>query len=169
MRNFLFAALVLGCSSSDAGTTGGGSAVTQADIDSYCAQSCAAQKKCNSMVDETTCTNTCKNQWASYAGKVRLDYADFTKQCVQTSSCDKIGQCGETAKASIAPTGAAQTWCDDAMKKNAECKFNQDKAQCLNNMKIFTDVTLENARVCFTKPCSDYLACVLSIVGVRAG
>jgi hypothetical protein len=169
MRNFLFAVLVLGCSSSTAGTTGG-SSVTQADIDSYCAKSCAAQKKCNSMVDETTCTNNCKNQAASYAGKVRVDYVEYINQCVQTSSCDKISSCNETAKASIAPSSAAQTFCDELIKKHTECKFpDTDKARCLNTYKVFVDSALDSARTCLSKACGDYNACVLSTVGVRAG
>lgn len=165
MRNFLFACLILGCGGSTG--DGGGASVTQGDIDNFCTQTCAAQKKCDSKVDETTCVSNCKNQWSSYAGKVRTDYVTLRNDCVTTASCDKLKDCDDTAKASIAPSAAAQIWCDDALKKNAECKFNQDKAQCLDSMKIFSDAALESARACFSKPCGDYLGCVVSAIGVK--
>lgn len=167
MRNLLVAvAVVVGCGSSTSGSAGGG--VTQVEIDDSCSQSCAAQKKCNSSVDETTCVNKCKNDASSYAGKVRSDYVGLINDCVQTASCDKLAGCDNTARASISPTATVQTFCDDLLKKHVECRVSDtDKARCLTNFKIFSDGAIDQARTCLTKACGDYIGCVLSTVGIK--
>jgi hypothetical protein len=169
MRSVFLSMLVfLGCgSSTDAGTTSGGAA-NQADIDASCAQACAAEKKCVSTTDETTCVNKCKNDYASYAGKVRRDYVELQNSCLATASCDKRGDCDDTAKASISPTAAVQTFCDAVIKKNIECKFAAtDKSRCLDNFKVFSDAAIDSAATCFTKSCTDYPGCVFSSVGLK--
>lgn len=168
MRNLVFAmVLAVGCgSSSDNGPAGG--AATRTDIDDSCAQSCAAQKKCSSTVDETTCVNKCKNDTATYGEKVRADYVALINSCVASASCDKLGQCDDTAKASISPTAVVQSFCDDLLKKHAECRWpDTNKARCLENFKIFADTAIDQARTCLTKTCQDYGGCVLSTLGVR--
>lgn len=167
MKNLLAAvAVIAGCGSSTSGSPGG--AVTQSDINDSCAQSCAAQKKCTSTVDETTCVNNCKNSAASYAGKVRSDYVALLNDCVRTASCDKLGACDQTSKASIAPTANVQTFCDELLKKHVECKFaDTNKARCLENFKVFSDNAIDSARTCLTKACGDYGSCVLSTLGVK--
>lgn len=141
----------------------------QATIDDSCAQSCAAQKKCSSSVDEATCVNKCKNDAASYVGKVRSDFVSALNSCYATASCDKLAGCADTARASIAPTASMQTFCDELVKKNGECKTGStDKAKCLENFKMFADVAVETARgTCLTKACTDYGTCVLSTLGIK--
>ena len=142
--------------------------MNQAAIDDSCSRTCAAQKKCSSTVDETTCVNKCKNDVAAYVNKVRADYVTLLNDCVASASCDKIGQCNDTTRASLSPTASAQSFCDDLMKKHAECKWpDTNKARCLENFKVFADTAIESARACLSKPCQDYGNCVLTTVGVR--
>lgn len=171
MRSLLLTSvLLLACSGSDNGSTvaSPGAPAGQVTIDDSCASSCAAQKKCNSAVDETTCINRCKNEAASYVNKVRADFVVGITDCTKTASCDKLGDCDDTSKASISPTSAAQTFCDELIKKNTECRFgNTDKSKCLNDYKIWSDSTLDQARGCLSKACIEYGACVLSTFGVN--
>ena len=158
--------LLLGCGSDDDNNSAGGAA-SQATLDDLCASSCAAQKKCSSTVDETTCVNRCKNDVARYNNKLRADYVTGWADCTKTASCDKLGDCDDTAKASISPTPVCQSVCDDLMKKNTECRFgNTDKSKCLDDLKAYSDATLEQVRACTPKACGEYAGCALSTIGL---
>ncbi len=124
---------------------------------------------CDSKVDETTCVNDCKNLGASYIGKVRNDFVSLLNSCYATASCDKLKDCSDTAKASVAPTATVQLFCDEYVKKNTECKVGTtDKAKCLNDFKIFSDSGVETARTtCLQKPCPDHFACAASSLGIK--
>lgn len=164
---FLFSVLtLLGCGGSST-SDGGPSPASQATIDNTCSADCAARKRCLSTVDETTCVNKCKNEGASFVGKVRSDYVQLIADCDATASCDKLNDCDDQAKASISPTSFAQTFCDDYVKKTAECKVTADKSKCLESYKMFTDETLAAAQTCNTKACTDFLGCVLTTVGLK--
>jgi hypothetical protein len=169
MRAILLVSCLLVACSDDGGssTSSPGVGATQGSVDESCTASCAAQKKCNSSVDETTCFNRCKNESAAIGTKVRADYVLAITDCSKTASCDKLSDCDDTAKASISPTATCQSVCDDLIKKNTECRAgNTDKSKCLNDVKVFSDGTLESMRACLTKSCTEYGACVLSTMGL---
>ena len=97
---------------------------------------------------------------------MRADFFVTMTDCTKSASCDKLNDCDDTARASISPTATAQTFCDDLMKKNTECRLgNTDKSKCLNDFKVVSDSTLDSARTCLTKSCADYLPCVVSTIG----
>lgn len=157
--------LLLGCGGST--TSSAGSApTTQAAIDDTCTTNCAAQKKCDSKVDETTCVNACKDEGAPFVGKVRADYVAFIGACSRAASCDQLRDCDNQAKASITASATTQSFCDAYVTKASECKLGADRSRCLDSFKIFADPTLSSARSCLEKPCSDWLGCVGSTVGV---
>ena len=53
------------------------------------------------------------------------------------------------------------------MKKNTECRVgNTDKSKCLDDLKVYSDATLEQARSCTTRACGEYLGCGLSALGL---
>lgn len=164
---FLFFSIgtLLGCGSSSSSDATG--PASQSTVDDACATECAARKKCSSTIDETNCINTCKNQAAPYVGKVRSDYVGYIADCDRTASCDKLNDCDDQAKASIAPSSYAQTFCDDYVKKATDCKIATDKSKCLESFKMFTDETLSSAAACNAKACLDFVGCVLSTVGVK--
>lgn len=169
MRSLVLASLLLfGCSSDDPAGPAPGAASDQRTVDDACATRCAADKKCNSTVDESSCLNTCKNRTAAVATKVRVDYVLAVAECTKTAACDKLDDCDNTAKASIAPTGAAQSFCDDLIKKNTECRaiIQPDKARCLNDWKVYADATLDQMRACAAKACNEYVRCVWSTAGL---
>jgi hypothetical protein len=162
----------MACGSDSDSSTSAGSGATQVDIDNACVSRCAAQKKCNSATVETTCINGCKNELAAVGTKLRADVVLVTTDCYKTASCDKLPDCSRTATASISPSGAAQTFCDEFTKKVTDCNtialgFSRDKSACLENWKAYSDATLGAARACLTNSCNDYPACVRTSFGLR--
>jgi len=160
---------LVACSSGDSGPAPGQSGGA-ANADNYCSAYCAADEKCDSTVDDTTCENVCHNTLAASGPHFRADsIADFDT-CIATDDCADVktsgGKCRDQASASIAPTSAAQSYCQQASDKATACGTTpKDTATCLDAIKIVDDASIQSLVNCLSEACDKYMACELSAVG----
>ena len=171
----VFVAMAIGgCSSSDSGPAPGQSGGT-ANADNWCSAYCAADEKCDSKVDDTTCENTCHNSLAALGPHIRADYVAAFVSCIPTDDCADVTsplnpgkKCSDQAGASIAATGTAQSYCQQAHDKETTCSQPvNDVAKCENDVKAIDDASLQNAINCLSKACDQWAACAISAVGVK--
>jgi hypothetical protein len=171
----VFVAMVAGaCSSSNSGPAPGQSGGT-ANADNWCAAYCAADEKCSSKVDDTTCENTCHNSLAALGPHVRADYVQGFTSCIPTDDCADVTnavnpgkKCSDQALASIAATSTAQSYCQQAHDKATSCSQPaNDVATCENAIKAIDDASLQNAIDCLSKACDQWETCVVSSIGVK--
>jgi hypothetical protein len=128
-------------------------------------------KQCDSTVDEPTAVASCTNQLAAVLPKLRSDVVSSVESCVQTSDCAHlstfVNDCLDTARSSIAPSGAAKTLCSDVAKAEMTCNSTAtvDESKCLDGAKIFTDSALSGADACASHACADIASCLSSMLG----
>lgn len=163
--------VVAACSGSNSASPGASGG--QANIDNICNSYCAALEKCDSKVDDTTCKNQCRNGLAQYATHWRADFVQGFTDCIATDDCADVKalgpNCSNKAKASIAPTQAAQDFCSKAADKAKSCSStaNPDVAKCLDDVKTIDDASLAAATDCLSKACDQYGKCAYAAVGIN--
>jgi hypothetical protein len=126
---------------------------------------------CNAAVSEMTTAAACEDQFGALLSKLRADVASSIESCIQASDCTHaataVGDCVDTAKASIAPSAAAKALCADLAKADMTCSATTfvDQASCLNGAKIFADAALQSADSCASQSCADIESCVAATLG----
>lgn len=169
MRFLVIAVPLLGLLACSSSSDSPGGAAGQQGIDDFCAHNCARQHTCIAD-DQATCTAKCKNDLAATGPKLRGDYLAGISGCLDGLDCAKwatdSGKCASTSAATLAPTQAAQDFCNAFVKKQKDCtSTSTDVATCLNTAKIYGDPSLSDANGCLSQACADYAKCISATLG----
>jgi hypothetical protein len=150
VRASLFLLLIASCSS---------------DVDTYCDRTCAKKALCMpGVVDKTMCSNDCKEAEQTVIPLVRSDYLHAYLDCIAPVQCTNIDSCEADARKKITASAAVQSFCMQYLPAATACSLSvyPDQATCVDRLEIYTDPTIENARACLTKPCTELGFCVKS-------
>ncbi len=181
MRSFLISSLfvafgfVVGCTSDEEDK---GSAKEAASAGSYCNTVCSKASGCDSDEDKDTCQRQCERNQGTDFSDFRSDLVKRVEGCVEAKSCAEvfeataaktnIGQtCFLEELEKIAPTEAAQSFCDRAATFLKQCdKGSFNIPGCLSLTKQFNDNAVGDAEGCFDKDCGAYNACLDATLGI---
>jgi hypothetical protein len=164
------AALAAGCGGSDS-NDGGGAGTSSANVSSYCSTVCNRLNECDSTEDAQTCTRSCENSLAAVGPKLRGEYLNRIQQCFTQKDCANIlsgdahDDCEDEAVAALAPTSTGTAFCDGYSNVATRCGSSLDKADCLDDTKLFNDSALNTAMSCFDRACSAIDDCVEAALG----
>ncbi len=167
---FVIAGIVVGCSASTT-TLGGGAGSGGASVADFCASYCKKLNTCDTTRDAQTCTNSCGNKYAATLPKIRGDVVGLMETCFQNKDCmsvlkgNSISNCASEASASIAPSDAATGFCNAFVAAESKCGRTKDKAKCLNEAKLYTDATINEANACTAKACTEIEPCTTATFG----
>lgn len=157
----------IACSSETAGSSPSSDTVAAAATPgSFCEAFCQKISSCDTSEDLQTCTESCEGKIGSAIQKLRSDVASETMTCWEKSDCrkvldgDRLGECLEEATVSASPSPAAKAFCDALANGLGKCDSGLDRAQCLTTAKVYSEETIEQAKKCSTKTCSNILPCV---------
>jgi hypothetical protein len=163
------------------GATGDTSATQPAgqSAESFCSAMCTRVKSCDKTLDQQTCENTCTNQNAAVFPRLRGDVVDLIVGCFDAKDCKTVlggsvvGECTSDALASVAPSAAATTFCDDLANKKKSCNASTTalttKADCLNSSKLYDDDAIAQAQNCTDRACTEIDTCVAAVFGGLGG
>lgn len=177
MKTSLVAAFVLvastlaACSSGTENTASSSASVSTSGTASFCASYCDHWSACDSSIDKDTCSTECEDAASSTFRRLRSDIVEPTKTCFMSSDCKSIlsgnalSDCVEEAAVSVAPSAAAKSFCDAFAGAAGRCDASIDRADCLNAAKIYGDETLEAAKACTEKSCSQMGTCIKAELG----
>jgi len=153
-----------------AGTTDG-TVPTAYDAESFCGALCDRTLTCDQALDVQTCKNSCTNSYAAVFPKLRGDVVSLIVGCFDAKDCktvlagDVVSTCIADAVASVAPTDAANAFCDAKVKAKKKCSVTITKADCLNEAKLYGDGAIAQAQNCTARPCGEIDTCVAASFG----
>jgi len=130
----------------------------------FCKTFCGRITTCDKSIDEETCAANCTNDLKLEA--MRGDYVTKIVACWNKLSCAEVletgslGSCRDEALAMMTPSETASAFCGELEKNLAKCDVSLEKAQCLNLSKSRTDATIEKAKKCGDKSCSNIMPCI---------
>jgi hypothetical protein len=147
------------------------------DTASFCAAMCSREESCDKGLDAQTCENTCTNGNAAIFPRLRSDVVDLIVSCFDDKDCktvlggEFVGACTADAIASVAPSGAASSFCDALATAKATCSGAKSttKADCLNSAKLYDDLAIAQAQNCVKRACSEIDTCVDAVFGSLGG
>jgi hypothetical protein len=155
--------------SSPAGLTAAGSgssssSASAATTSDLCKPLCTRTSSCDTDVDSETCIARCESK-LKIDGK-RSEFVNGVVACWNKLDCSEVlsanglGDCVEEAAVTIVPTDTAKAFCNNLEDSLTKCDTGLAKAKCLDLTKIYADVTLDKAKKCTEKSCSNILPCV---------
>jgi len=173
--------LSCGCSSGNSGSGGPQGGIPGAPggqnnggSKSYCDTACAKITQCDGSEDLQTCSASCNNDFAVLAPKLRAEYVSKLSSCFSGKDCatvlngDAATACFDEAAASLAPTQTGTDFCNALSGAFQKCGGSVDMAGCLGAVKQYNDPTLNAAKACFSKSCSDVESCVNAQLGIQS-
>lgn len=166
-------ALLGGCEIQPMTAGSGGGGGTTSGASQFCAAGCEAQRACDPSVVVASCTSGCANAYGAQLAHTRSDWIGAASACMRAASCGAwlagtvVTSCSSQATAGITASGAARTYCQRAVAKDAACAVGTGgtEASCLEVAKTYDDASLVAASNCFAGDCSAYAACVRSATG----
>lgn len=164
-----------GCSSKSTGGMGtggtGGSSAGDGTVAEYCTNSCSQAHGCDNSISQQTCTNTCKNNFAALAPKLRKDFLSSASECISNEDCQSVqsgnahDKCSDEAVAVLSPSATGTSFCTDYENAAEKCNSEFDKAACFEYAKTYNDASLTEAKACFEGDCASIDACVSATLG----
>jgi hypothetical protein len=136
------------------------------DAASFCAALCDRQQDCDNGLDVQTCKNDCKNRQAAVFPKLRADVVELIASCFAQKDCksvlagEVITECAAEGVASVAPSDTAIAYCAAYEKAKKKCGSSAVKATCLEQAKLYSDDTIDEAANCNSRPCGEIDTCV---------
>ena len=158
-----------GSGGSGSGATGTNGA--QVNAESMCEAACKRINECDSAKDVQTCKSSCENVNASILPKMRTETIDGMMQCFEEKDCKTVltssfvNTCINETAASLAPSPKAEEFCDAWAATAKKCGRTLNKAACLNLSKVYTDQTIDVAKACTAKACTDLERCISGAFG----
>lgn len=164
-----------GCSSKSSGGMGtggtGGNGAGSGTVADYCSTSCGQAHGCDNSISEQTCTNTCKNNFAALAPKLRKDFLTSASECILSEDCQSVqsgnahDKCANEAVAVLSPSATGTSFCTEYESAAEKCNSEFDTAACFEYAKTYNDSSLTEAKACFEGDCASIDACVSATLG----
>lgn len=114
--------------------------------------------------DKQACKSACQNASSTVVPLVRSDYFDALLECIRTAECTQADACPTKARASLAASAPAQSFCTQYVSALMSCgQTSFDQPTCVDKLKTYTDDTLKRASACLTRTCTEIVSCVTDV------
>jgi uncharacterized membrane protein YgcG len=166
----VFGALACGSPNGSSSTSTGGPGQT-ISTDDFCGAYCGRVNTCDATQAEQTCVNECKNANAALLPKLNSAVTSQLETCIAAKDCKTVlsssilKTCQKEVVASVAPSADGAAFCNQLAAADTKCGKTLDKANCLEDIKLYNDTAIRDAEACTSAACSAIDDCVDAALG----